>query len=145
MSPIAKNILSVILGFVAGCAVNISLVSLGPSIIRLPEGADVSSSEGLERSMLLFTARHFLFPFLGHALGTLVGAFVTAKVAASRHMGLAMGIGGLFLCCGIMMVCTVGGPVWFIIIDLVFAYLPMAFLGGKLGLSAGSLPTTSSE
>ena len=44
-----------------------------------------------------------------------------------------------------MMVCTVGGPVWFIIIDLVFAYLPMAFLGGKLGLSAGSLPTTSSE
>ena len=41
--------------------------------------------------------KNFVFPFLAHALGTLAGAFVAAKIAASHKMRFALAIGFLFL------------------------------------------------
>jgi len=132
MNPIVRNTLAVIAGFVAGSLVNITLVNIGPSIVPLPEGADVSTPESLAASMQLFTPINFLFPFLAHALGTLVGAFVTAKLAASHKMKLALLIGVITLVGGIAAVKMFGGPLWFIITDLVLAYIPMAYLGAIL-------------
>jgi hypothetical protein len=132
MNPIARNILAAVLGFVIGSAVNLGLVNAGPSVFPLPEGANLSTMEGLRESMKLFTPMNFMFPFLGHALGTLAGAFAAARLAASHHMQFAIGIGAMFLLGGITMVVMCGGPVWFIASDLVLAYIPMGVLGGIL-------------
>ncbi|NNF00976.1 MAG: hypothetical protein HKN25_18310, partial [Pyrinomonadaceae bacterium] len=67
MNPIIKYIIAVVVGLVVGSGVNMGLVNIGPSIIPLPEGADVSNMEALAKSMKLFTPANFLFPFLGHA------------------------------------------------------------------------------
>lgn len=45
MKPVVKNILSVVAGFVVGSLVNIALINIGPYVIPLPEGADVSTME----------------------------------------------------------------------------------------------------
>ena len=119
-------------GVVVGSIVNMALVNVGPSVVPLPEGASVSSMEGLRESMSLFTPANFIFPFLGHALGTLVGAFAAAKLAASDHMKVALGVGVFFLIGGAMMVKMIGGPMWYNMVDLLLAYLPMGFLGGAL-------------
>ncbi len=132
MNPIARNVLALIVGFVIGSVVNLGLVNIGASVVPLPEGADVSTMEGLRESMEVFTPVNFIFPFLAHALGSLAGAFVAAKLAASHHMKFALGIGVGFLIGGITMVTMCGGPVWFITSDLLLAYLPMGFLGGTL-------------
>jgi hypothetical protein len=132
MNPIARNILAVVAGFVAGSVVNMGLVTLGPYVVPLPEGTDVSDMDNLRESMKLFTPMNFLFPFLAHALGTLVGAFAAAKLAASHPMKFALGIGGFFLLGGITMVSMVGGPLWFNATDLLVAYIPMGYLGGTL-------------
>lgn len=132
MSPIAKNTLAVISGFVVGSIVNMALVNIGPHVIPLPEGADVSTMEKLSESMELFEPKHFVMPFLAHALGTLVGAFVAAKLAASHKMKFALFIGGFFLLGGIAAASMIGGPTWFTACDLVLAYLPMGYLGGTL-------------
>ena len=132
MNPIARNILAAIVGFVIGGVVNLGLVNIGTSVVPLPEGADVSTMEGLRESMKLFTSVNFIFPFLAHALGTFTGAFVAAKLAASHHMKFAIGIGVSFLIGGLTMVFMCGGPVWFIASDLLLAYIPMGFLGGIL-------------
>ena len=132
MNPIARNVLALIVGFVIGSVVNLGLVNIGASVVPLPEGADVSTMEGLRESMEVFTPVNFIFPFLAHALGSLAGAFVAAKLAASHHMKFALGIGVGFLIGGITMVIMCGGPVWFITSDLLLAYLPMGFLGGTL-------------
>lgn len=132
MKPALRNTLAVVAGIVIGSVVNMLLVNIGPSIVPLPEGTDVSSTEALARSMPLFTPANFLFPFLGHAVGTLVGAFVVAKFAATRQSQLALGIGGLFLLGGITAVVMFGGPLWFKATDLVLAYIPMAYLGARL-------------
>lgn len=134
MPAIIKNIVAVICGIVVGGVVNMTLVSIGPSLIPLPEGADISTTEGLRDSMTLFAPANFLFPFLGHALGTLSGAFVAAKLAAKRPLILAFVIGAFFLAGGISMVLLVGGPLWFQVVDIVVAYVPMGYLGGRLAV-----------
>ncbi len=115
-----------------GSLVNMGLISIGPFVVPLPEGADVTTMENLRDSMKLFTPVNFLVPFLAHALGTLSGAFLAAKVAASRPMAFAIGIGVFFLIGGVTMVSMVGGPMWFVLTDLLLAYIPMGYLGGIL-------------
>jgi hypothetical protein len=133
MNPIGKNILAVVVGLVVGGVVNMGLITIGMSVIPLPGGGDFNSMEAVRAAMKVALPQHFVFPFLGHAVGTLVGAFIAAKLAAGQHMKLAMVIGGFFLFGGIAMILNCGGPVWFIATDLLLAYIPMAYLGGILG------------
>ncbi|WP_372974873.1 hypothetical protein [Muriicola sp.] len=133
MNPIFRNILAVIAGLVIGSAVNMFFISLNGRVITLPEGADVSTMEGLAESMWLFEPKHFIFPFLAHAMGTLVGAYFAARIAANRKMLFAMVIGVAFLAGGIINVINLPAPGWFSTLDLLLAYIPMGWLGGKLG------------
>ncbi len=132
MKSIVRNILAVIGGVIVGSVVNMALVNIGPSVVHLPPGADVSTMDALRGSMKLFTPVNFIFPFLAHAVGTLAGAFVAAKFAASHHLKFAMVIGVLFLLGGIAAVRMLGGPLWFSVADLLLAYIPMGFLGAAL-------------
>lgn len=132
MNPIARNILAAIFGFVIGSVVNFGLVTIGMSVFPLPEGTDTSNMEALREAMKVMTPVNFIFPFVAHALGTFIGAFVAAKIAASHPMKFAIGIGVAFLLGGIAMILNCGGPMWFIASDLLLAYIPTAFLGGFL-------------
>ncbi len=134
MNPLLKNILAVLAGVILGSVVNMGLIMISSSIIPPPEGADVTTMEGLKKSMHLFQPRHFVFPFLAHGLGTLTGAFVAAKIAANNKMQLAMIIGVVFLAGGITNIFMLPSPLWFSIVDLAVAYIPMAYLGGKLAM-----------
>lgn len=115
-----------------GSIVNMGIIMISSSIIPPPEGVDVTNMESLKASMHLFEPKHFIFPFLAHALGTLAGAMVTASIAASHHMKLTLFIGTFFLIGGILNVVMLPSPTWFAILDLAGAYLPMAWIGGKL-------------
>jgi hypothetical protein len=132
MNPIIKNIIAVIAGFILGSIINMSLITVSGSIIPAPNGADVTTLEGLTATIHLFEPKHFLFPFLAHALGTLGGAFVAAKIAANHKLKFAMSIGFLFLAGGIANIMMLPSPLWFTLVDLVGAYLPMAFVGFRL-------------
>lgn len=133
MNPFLKNIIAVIVGIVVGSIVNMSIISISVSIIPPPEGVDVTTAEGLKAGMHLFKPIHFLMPFLAHALGTFVGAFVAAFIGTKANkLIVAVIIGVAFLIGGFIMVFQVASPIWFTITDLLFAYLPMAWLGYKM-------------
>lgn len=132
MHPIIRNTGAFILAVIIGMVVNGSLIMASPHIIPPPAGVDVTQAESLAANIHLFEPKHFLFPFLAHALGTLAGAIVVALLAASQQMKLALGIGALFLIGGIMAATMIPAPAWFIALDLVVAYLPMGWLGGML-------------
>ncbi|MBK7231882.1 MAG: hypothetical protein IPH93_06390 [Saprospiraceae bacterium] len=132
MNPILRNILAVIAGLVSGNILIMLIHKVSGSIIPPPDGADITTMEGLKSSMQLFEPKHFLMPFLAHALGTFLGAAVTAYLAASNHFKLAMLIGVFFLVAGIINVVMLPSPIWFSALDILVAYLPMAYLGGKL-------------
>ncbi|MGY0556443.1 MULTISPECIES: hypothetical protein [unclassified Lysobacter] len=82
MPHLLRNVIAVVVGFVVGRAVNLALVTLGPSLIPPPAGVDVASAEGLASAIHLFEPRHFVMPFLAHAVGTLAGARLEAGKAA---------------------------------------------------------------
>jgi len=82
--------------------------------------------------MHLFQPKHFILPFLAHALGTFVGALLAAIIAATHKMKFALSIGIFFLVGGIANVFMLPSPIWFTVMDLVGAYIPMGYLAGKL-------------
>lgn len=135
MHPIVRNILAVVAGLVLGSIVNMGLIMTGHSVVPPPPGTDMTTPEGLKAAMPLMEAKHFIFPFLAHALGTFVGAYIAARIAATHKMKFALAIGVLFLIGGIMNVVMLSAPMWFNVLDLVVAYLPMAWLAGRLGLN----------
>jgi len=131
MNPILRNILGVIAGILVGGTVNGALISLSPHIIAPPAGYDLTTEEGLRAGMAMMQPKHFLMPFLAHALGTVVGAFIAAKIAATSKIIIAIAIGIVFMIGGIMMVMMLPSPLWFDITDLALAYIPMAYLGAR--------------
>jgi len=132
MNPILRNIIAVIAGVIFGGAMNMGIIMISGSIIPAPKGADVTTMEGLIEAMHLFQPKHFIMPFLAHALGTFTGALLAGVLAATHKMKFALSIGFFFLAGGIYMTFLVHSPTWFNIVDLVGAYLPMAYIAGKL-------------
>ena len=110
------------------------IIMISSSIIPPPEGVDVTTMEGLKASMHLFGPKNFIMPFLAHALGTFVGAFLVAWMIPKHKMKFAIGVGAWNLIGGITNVILLPSPLAFTLIDLGLAYLPMAYLGGKLGM-----------
>jgi len=133
MPKLLRNVLAVIAGLVIGGGVNMALITLSPSLIPLPAGVDVNSAEGLSKAMHLFEPRHFIMPFLAHALGTLAGALAAYLIAASSRVLMAYLIGAVFLCGGVAASFMIPAPAWFMALDLLVAYLPMAWLSTRIG------------
>lgn len=133
MPNILRNVLALVTGIVIGGGVNMALVLLGPLLIPPPAGVDVSSAESMSKAMHLFEPRHFIMPFLAHALGTLAGALVAYLIAATYKVQLAYVIGAVFLCGGVAASFMIPAPTWYIALDLLAAYLPMAWLGNQIG------------
>ncbi len=133
MLKLLRNLAALLSGLVAGSMVNMLLVSISPALIPPPAGVDVTNAESLSLGIDLFEPKHFIMPFLAHALGTLVGALVAYLIAASYKNRFAYAIGVFFLCGGIAASLMIPAPLWFITLDLVVAYLPMAWLAILFG------------
>jgi hypothetical protein len=130
---ILRNILAVIIGLLIGNIVNGSIIMISPSIIPPPPGADFMTEEGLKAAMSMMEPKHFLMPWIAHALGTFSGALIAVLIAASHKKTFAYVIAGLFMIGGIYMILILPSPLWFTIVDLGLAYFPMAILAIKLG------------
>ena len=128
MNPILKNIIAIVAGIVLGNIVNMAIILVSNTIIPMPEGVDNTTTEGLKNSIHLLQPKHFIFPFLAHALGTFAGAYIAVRIAAGNQLKIALAIGAFFLLGGIYMAIKIPDPKWFIAIDLLLAYIPMGYL-----------------
>lgn len=125
---IVRNILAVLLGLVIGSMVNMGIIMISGSIIPPPEGVDMTTTEGLQVGMHLLEPKHYIFPFLAHALGTFVGALVAYIMAVQYKKSFAIGIGVFFLIGGVVSVLMLPSPIWYTVVDLLGAYIPFAYL-----------------
>lgn len=117
-----------LVGVLVGGGVNMLIVVTGPSIIPPPEGVDVSDMESIRNAIHLFSPRHFVVPFIAHSMGTLCGAWLAMKLTPDYGKALAYSVGLIFLAGGIAAATMIPAPLWFIVLDLVVAYIPMAWL-----------------
>lgn len=140
-----RNAFGLIVGIVVGGVLNMALVTLGPQVIPPPDGVDPTDVESMKNSAHLLEPRHFVFPFLAHALGTLVGAMIAFMIAEGRRMLFGLAVGGFFLVGGIMASSMIPAPTWFVVVDLALAYIPMAWLGTRIGGRISASSTVSAE
>lgn len=133
MHPGFKNVLGVFIGILVGMGVNIGLVTLGPILIPPPMDADLTTMEGLEASMHLMEPKHFLMPWLAHALGSFVGGLIAYLISGTNKMRSAYIVVFFFFLGGIANVTMLPSPLWFNIGDLGLAYIPMGFLACYFG------------
>lgn len=129
---IVRNILAVVLGYIIGNVVNMLVISAGHAIMPPPAGFDGSSMDGVASTIHLLRPLDYIVPFLAHALGPLVGVLCAMFISASSRKPIAIGLGVLFLAGGIAANIMIPAPMWYRVVDVVFAYVPMAFLGWKL-------------
>jgi len=130
-----RTLLGILAGVIVGGVVNGGLIAISPMIVPPPPGVDMTTVEGMAAGMDLLGPLNFLMPFLAHALGTLAGALV-AYFLATAHRQLAVYVVGVFyLLGGIAASTMIPAPAWFILLDLLVAYLPMAWLAQQIGSS----------
>ena len=133
MNPILKNVLASLAGFVVMMVVNMVLVMFLGIIFPPPDGVDPSDMNSINNNLHRYTIFQLIMPFLAHAGGTLAGALTAAKIANSRKILIVMTLAAVHFFGGAMMVSMLSNsPTWFNVLDLGFAYFPMAWLGYKL-------------
>jgi uncharacterized membrane protein len=71
---------------------------------------------------------------LGYAVGSLIGALVSAYISSNKKMIHAMTVGGILMGIGINNLVVSNHPSW-VIVTSIFIFLPVAYLGGRLGKS----------
>ena len=130
MHPFLKSGLAVLAGIFVGGIANFGIIILSSSIIPPPDGVDVSNIESIKANIHLYKPIHFPFPFLAHSLGTFSGAVLAIKI--SKQTKIAYMVALVFLYGGISMVTQVPSPMWFTVLDLGLAYIPMAWLATKM-------------
>lgn len=137
MNPVLRKVFRVIAAIITGGILNMLIIMLSSKIIPPPEGANLKTMEGLKEAMHLMKPIHFLMPFLAHALGTFLAAFLIVKWVDKHHQKYAIGVGIWFLIGGALNVLMLPSPFWFTVTDLTLAYIPMAYMGYKLAFSKG--------
>jgi hypothetical protein len=129
-----RIILGLFLGLFVGAMVNGSFIELGTKIFPFPNGVNFDTPEGMEAFSEL-PLKYYVFPFIAHAMGTLSGCLVALLFVRTYATYVVYTIGSLFFIGGIMAVYMINAPLWFDILDLSMAYIPMAWLATKSKLA----------
>ncbi len=127
-----KNFALVFISLLVGGCLNMAIIMLSSKIIPPPHGVDVTTEAGLTAGMHLFEPKHFIMPFLAHALGTLLSAIIIVKIMPERKQFWAYFVAAMFFVGGFMEVLSLPSPLWFSLTDLIGAYFPMSFIALKL-------------
>jgi hypothetical protein len=131
---VLRIILGLFLGLFVGAMVNGSFIELGMKIFPYPNGVNFNTPEGMKAfSELPF--KFYIFPFIAHAMGTLSGCLIALLLVRTYATWVVYTIGFLFFTGGIMAVYMINAPLWFDILDLSLAYIPMAWLATKSKLA----------
>ena len=125
MKQTSKNIAIVLLGIIFGMIVNIGLIILGVTIFPPPENFETMNA-------INWDLKYFIFPFLAHSIGTLSGAIIVSKLSKKSSIILPLVVGLYFLSGGIYMITILPAPMWFVLLDVILGYIPMALLGWKI-------------
>ena len=125
MLKILKNIEIIFFGIIIGMIINMGLIYLGSAIFIPPHSFEPSNATNWD-------LQYFVFPFLAHSLGTLSGALTVTKLSKNSSIIFPLIVGIYFLAGGIYMTTILPAPIWFVFLDLIFAYIPMVFLAWKI-------------
>jgi uncharacterized membrane protein YfcA len=127
----ARNILSIIAGIISSFIAIIAIESIAH--ILNPTHLDPHNVEAFRNYVHNEAPETFhIIVLLGYAVGSLIGALVSAYISSNKKMIHAMTVGGILMGIGINNLVVSNHPSW-VIVTSIFIFLPVAYLGGRLG------------
>ena len=133
MKSVLRSVGSVLLGFVVGTAIMLCVETLNHKIYPLPDGFDPRVPGAVSAAMKSAPLGALLMVLGGWIIGTLVGAWITARVAPPSKLKHGMILGIFFLGAGIANNLSIPPPLWFWVCSLAL-FLPAAYIGSKLAV-----------
>ena len=88
-----RNVIAVIIGLVAGMALNMGILQISYLAYPIPEGLDINDPAQLQDYLDTLPATAFLIAMLAHLAQSFGGGWVAARLGSSRPMLLAMIVG----------------------------------------------------
>jgi hypothetical protein len=132
MNPTVRGVLAVIAGLAAGWIVITCIELLNVFVLfPLPPGTDITDPKALEAAIKNMPPAAMAVVLVGWLLGTLIGAWVAAKIASHSPSRYALIVGGLFLAATVFNLLSIPHPIWMWVAALALL-LPAALLGARL-------------
>ena len=110
-----RNIGAVVVGLVAGMAVNMAIGALAWVFYPMPEGVGFSDAEGVAAYMAALPMAAFLIVLAAHLSQAFVGGWVAARISPNQPMVVAMIIGTLTLVGGVVNMKSIPMPTWMMV------------------------------
>ena len=124
-----RTFIAIVIGLFIGATVNMSLIKLGNFLFPITGTFEEFYISGD------CTIYHFIFPFLAHALGTLVGTLIAILISNDHKKISSFIVGVFFLAGGISVNLMISSPLWYSVVDIILAYIPMSLLANKWMIS----------
>ena len=126
-----RNVLAVIVGLTIGMVINMAIIMINTAVLHpVPEGLDMYDNAQMNAYIATLPWHAFLIVIAAHISQSFTGAWVAARLAASKPMLLAMIIGALSLAGGIANMAQLDHPA-FMYIELPL-YLAAAWWAGRM-------------
>jgi hypothetical protein len=134
MGRVGRSILAVIAGFVAASVVMMIVESINghilyPELGKLAQG--MTDREAIRALLATAPVGALLVVLVGWALGSLLGGFLAAWIAASAPVAHALILGVLLTLAGIANNLMIPPPAWFWLPTLA-VFVPAAYAGARL-------------
>ena len=110
-----RNVIAVVVGMIAGMAVNMAFVIMNLALYPMPEGVNFNDKEGLVEYIETLPLLALLIVLVAHLSQAFVGGWVAARISANRPMFVAMIVGALTLVGGIVNMSDIPLPSWMLI------------------------------
>ncbi|MBN4051924.1 hypothetical protein JYT53_00315 [Cytophagaceae bacterium AH-315-L13] len=127
-----RNSLSIGAGIITGGMLIFLVETLGHTIYPHPADFDYTDKEALAELIQNAPIGALLFVILAWAVGSFGGGLVASLISNEDKIRKALIVGVVLMILGIMNMLMVPHPIWFWILGMA-VYLPMAYLGGKIG------------
>ena len=128
-----KYFLSVLLGLFSGLILMSIFEYLALMIFPLPEDINIKDFNSIANNMDRIPDINLIMLLVCFAISSMFAGFISAKVK-TKHSRIPVLIIGILLTVGCFIYCMeIPQPVWVVILSSVI-FLPMAYLGGRLGI-----------
>lgn len=128
-----RNICAVLVGLIAGMALNMAIIMLDTLLYPMPEGVSFEDKEGMAAYIESLPVIALLIVMLAHLGQAFVGGWIAAIISRNSSMVVAMIVGVLTLLGGLYNMSTLPLPAWMWI--EVPLYLVAAWAAARLVLA----------
>jgi len=133
INSLVRNVLAMLAGVIVAMVLMVLLQSVAHRVYPPPPGLDFTDPAVRESIMIKAPVGALLIVLASYFVGTLVGAWVAARLSADAPLRQGYLIGALLVVASVMNLRAIPHPLWFIVANIAVVIVA-AYVGARLGV-----------